>query len=235
VDWVRDGSALLLRRLDQLGRQATAGPSLLPGWSRAHVLTHLARNADALVNLTVWARTGVEHPMYPDAASRTADIERGAQRLSDEVLTDVLEADSRLLTALATMPAHAWHASVRSAMGRCISAAEIPWMRTRELWVHLIDLDMGDDFDILPDDLVDALLVDASAAVGTKSDCPAIVLRPIDRINTAYRLGPKDVPPAAVNDITATAAALCAWLLGRPTPAARAVAANTDARLPPWL
>ena len=26
-------------------------PSLLPGWSRGHVLTHLARNADAMVNL----------------------------------------------------------------------------------------------------------------------------------------------------------------------------------------
>jgi hypothetical protein len=36
------------------------GPSLLPGWSRGHVLTHLARNADDGRNLLVWARTGVE-------------------------------------------------------------------------------------------------------------------------------------------------------------------------------
>ena len=26
-------------------------PSLLPGWSRGHVLTHIARNADGLGNL----------------------------------------------------------------------------------------------------------------------------------------------------------------------------------------
>ena len=35
-------------------------PSRLPGWSRGHVLTHLARNADGLRNLLIWARTGIE-------------------------------------------------------------------------------------------------------------------------------------------------------------------------------
>ena len=31
-------------------------PSLLPGWSRAHVLAHVARNADAMRSLLTGAR-----------------------------------------------------------------------------------------------------------------------------------------------------------------------------------
>ena len=50
-------------------------PSLLPGWSRGHVLTHIARNADGLGNLLRWARTGTETPMYTSAESRSADID----------------------------------------------------------------------------------------------------------------------------------------------------------------
>ena len=37
-------------------------PSRLPGWSRGHVLTHIARNADGLANLLRWARTGAGDP-----------------------------------------------------------------------------------------------------------------------------------------------------------------------------
>ncbi|HEX7266491.1 MAG TPA: maleylpyruvate isomerase N-terminal domain-containing protein, partial [Streptosporangiaceae bacterium] len=64
-------------------------PSLLPGWSRGHVLTHIARNADGLANLLRWARTGRETPMYPSAASRSADIEAGAGRRAAELTADV--------------------------------------------------------------------------------------------------------------------------------------------------
>jgi maleylpyruvate isomerase len=34
----------------------------LPGWTRGHLLTHVARNADALRNLLTWARTGCHVP-----------------------------------------------------------------------------------------------------------------------------------------------------------------------------
>src|SRR5688500_13026045 len=64
-------------------------PSLLPGWSRGHVLTHLARNADALVNLLTWARTGVEHPMYTSRADRDADIEEGSCRMATLLREDL--------------------------------------------------------------------------------------------------------------------------------------------------
>ena len=45
-------------------------PSLLPGWSRAHVLGHLARNADALVRTLEGTRRGERIPMYVGEAER---------------------------------------------------------------------------------------------------------------------------------------------------------------------
>ena len=53
-------------------------PSQLPGWTRGHVLTHIARNADGLRNLLIWARTGVVTPQYPDLEAREAGIAAGA-------------------------------------------------------------------------------------------------------------------------------------------------------------
>ncbi|MCR8526173.1 maleylpyruvate isomerase N-terminal domain-containing protein, partial [Escherichia coli] len=63
--WWADGELAVAGRLDQLSDDALEEPSRLPDWSRAHVVAHLARNADALGNLLTWARTGVETPMYP--------------------------------------------------------------------------------------------------------------------------------------------------------------------------
>src|ERR1700740_1961381 len=72
--------------------------SRLPGWSRGHLLTHIARNADGLRNLLIWARTGVETPQYRDLDERTERIERGAGRSAAELLAD-LEASAAELDA----------------------------------------------------------------------------------------------------------------------------------------
>src|SRR5947199_2888238 len=71
-------------------------PSLLPGWSRGHVLTHIARNADGMVNLLRWARTGTQTPMYASAESRAADIEAGAGRPAADLAADVRESAAAL-------------------------------------------------------------------------------------------------------------------------------------------
>ena len=55
-------------------------PSLLPGWTRGHVLTHIARNADGLGNLLRWARTGITTPMYASREARRRHPSRTAER-----------------------------------------------------------------------------------------------------------------------------------------------------------
>ena len=73
----------LLESASGLSDEQVREPSLLPDWTKGHVLTHVARNADGLRNLLIWAQTGVETPMYPSAEDRAADIEAGASRSGD--------------------------------------------------------------------------------------------------------------------------------------------------------
>jgi len=56
-------------------------PSLLPGWSRGHVLAHWARNADGQTRMLQAAMSGEVAAQYPGGdAERAADIEIGADR-----------------------------------------------------------------------------------------------------------------------------------------------------------
>ncbi|WP_406137028.1 maleylpyruvate isomerase N-terminal domain-containing protein [Streptomyces sp. NBC_01089] len=64
-------------------------PSLLPDWSRGHVLTHLARNADGGRRLLTWARTGVQALEYPSLTARDEEIENGAGRSADVLVADL--------------------------------------------------------------------------------------------------------------------------------------------------
>jgi maleylpyruvate isomerase len=157
--WWADGELVVASRLDALADADLAAPSRLSGWSRAHVVAHLARNADALVNLLTWARTGVETPMYPSREVRDAGIETTAAQLPAELRADYAAACARLAVAVETMPASAWTATVRNGQGGEVPATEIPWMRAKEAWVHGVDLDAGLDFADLPPEFC-AVLVD---------------------------------------------------------------------------
>jgi maleylpyruvate isomerase len=133
----------LLETLRTLGDDDVRRPSRCAGWTRGHVATHVARNADGLVNLLTWARTGVETPMYADRAHRDADIEAGATRSSLDIETDVEASAERFLAACAEVPETALGAVVRLGSGREIPARDIPWTRWREVELHHVDLDAG--------------------------------------------------------------------------------------------
>ena len=156
--WWADGELAVAGRLDALTDDELAAPSALPDWSRAHVVAHLARNADALVNLLTWARTGVETPMYPSREVRNAGIETTAAQLPEELRADYAAACARLAVAIETMPASAWTAQVRSGQGKEIPATDVPWMRAKEVWVHGVDLRAGLTFADLPADLCTTLV-----------------------------------------------------------------------------
>ncbi|MEE4541496.1 maleylpyruvate isomerase family mycothiol-dependent enzyme [Streptomyces sp. V4-01] len=140
---VAEATAHAIDTVAALPEGALAGPSLLPGWTRGHVLTHLARNADGFVNLLTWARTGDETPMYGEAGARDRAIEQGAGRPREEQLADLRAAADRLAQAVAALPPSAWAAQVALRGGRVVAAAEIPWRRLIELRLHTVDLDAG--------------------------------------------------------------------------------------------
>lgn len=207
--WAGDGAAHLRGHMMRMGDDAFAAPSALPGWSRAHVLTHVARNADALINLLDWARTGVRTPAYTSREQRDADIEAGARRPPAEIRADVIESSDRLARVVRAMPESAWSARVANAQGVEIPATDIAWLRAREMWIHAVDLDTGASFADMPAPMLTALLDDVAGAMGEKPDCPA--LRLIAPDGSTWNVG----DPAAATTVSGPAAGLVAWLLGR--------------------
>ncbi|MFC4859049.1 maleylpyruvate isomerase family mycothiol-dependent enzyme [Actinophytocola glycyrrhizae] len=190
-------------------------PSGLPGWSRAHVVSHLARNADGLVNLLTWARTGVEHPMYASTADRDADIEEGAGRLAQILVEDLRAASDRLMVAATGMPEHAWSAPVMARLPASFPAANIPSMRLHEVWVHLVDLDAGFSFDQVPNDHLEHLVAEAVTRHINRPDGKRVRLTvelPGDRERVWDLVNGGEEPR---HDVTGDAATALAWLTGR--------------------
>ena len=207
--WMRDGERFAAATVRQIPDADLFGPSLLPGWSRAHVIGHLARNAEALARLAAWARTGVETPMYRDREQRAAEIQAASALPAGVLRGDLDRTANDLERALDALDSQSWHARVRSALGRTIPAAEIPWMRVREVWLHAVDLDARAHLADLPAEVVDALLDDVTATLSARDGCPAVRLEPTDR-DQRWQLGPGDSVAAR-----STAAGLLGWLTGR--------------------
>ena len=95
-----------------------------------------------------------------------------------------------LAAALDALSPEAWQATVLTAQGRPIQATEIPWMRTREVAVHAVDLGTGVTFAGLPPDLVTALVVDVAGKRAASGEGPALAAWLTGRDPEAPRLGP---------------------------------------------
>jgi maleylpyruvate isomerase len=173
----RQMTVLLTTAVEGLDDVAMRQPSLLPGWTRAHVVSHLARNADGLVNLLLWAKTGVEHPMYASRADRDADIEEGSRRMTAVLREDLAAAAARFEAAAEDTAGDAWEALVTLASGRQITACTVPWLRWQEVSVHLVDLDAGVGFADLPAGHEERLLDWVVTEFGTRADVPPVRLR----------------------------------------------------------
>src|SRR5262249_31346853 len=97
----------LLASADARTDPAARERSGLPGWTRGHVLTHVARNADGLGNLLRWARTGVTTPMYASREARRADIEAGVGRSPADLAAAVPATPIAVAAPAASPPAEA--------------------------------------------------------------------------------------------------------------------------------
>jgi maleylpyruvate isomerase len=186
-------------------------PSLLPGWSRGHLLTHIARNADSLRNLLIWARTGVETPQYRDLAEREAGIADGAGRPAAELLAD-LDASAAALDAEAgSLPPAAWPAQVQGMRRASHPAWYTLWRRLNEVEIHHVDLGTAYLPADWPADFASYCLRQVAGNF-TGPDSPALALSCSD-VPLDVRIGPAAAEPAAT--IGGSVRPMLAWLLGR--------------------
>lgn len=217
--WWRDGERTLAAAVSALPDADLTGPSLLPGWTRQTLLAHLGRNADALVNLLTWARTGVETPMYASAQARDDEIAETAARPAAQVRAEFAAGQARLTEAVGQLPDAAWQAQVRTAQGRMVPVTEVPWMRTRETWVHVVDLAGPVTFADIPAEIASALVHDIVSGWQAREDAGGLTFAATDS-GQRWGEGPRV--------ISARRADLLAWMAGRGS------AGAIDFDGPPW-
>lgn len=229
----RRGQAYFSRQLDDLTDDEFDAPSLLPGWSRRTLVAHVGLNARALTHLTDWARTGVKTPMYSSPAQRERDIEVTAT-LPVAALRRLSEQEARHLDAKwRDLPAAAWQNRVETAQGRLVPVSETVWMRTREVWLHAVDLKNGAEVAHFPAELHALLIEDLLRMWRRRSTDTSdnLELRALDR-SRSWRLH-HDRPVAST--VVGTAAQLVAWGTGRDRLAAKSADGHPAPVAPTWL
>ena len=193
VDAVRQATRRLLRSLDDLTDEQASAPSRLPGWSRAEVVTHLARNADGLRGMVEAAARGEIGLQYPGgAAQRAADIEAGRGARAAALLADLRGAHDRLVEAWMALPPDGWDRIGRAAVDRTMR--EFVWARRREVEVHHVDLDVGYESSDWPVGFVSGALDEIFSTFPLRRELDAavarhVVSRGVDRPREAVACG----------------------------------------------
>jgi maleylpyruvate isomerase len=136
-DQIDDATAGLLETLSRLTDDDVRRPSLLPGWTRGHVLTHLARGGDALRNLLDG------RPAYVSRDARNADIEAGAARSAAELAADVRASAAAFRETALAQPDDGWTRVLTVDGVGNFPASQVLVRRLVELELHHVDLDAG--------------------------------------------------------------------------------------------
>lgn len=193
-----------------------------PGWTRGHVLTHVARNGEGMANLARWALDREVVPMYA-SGRRDAEIEEGAGRGADDLRADVaatnvlaLDALGELEGAVATDPLVAERV-VRLGddpeQGTPVHARRLPLLRLQEVVLHHHDLDLGMRPGDWPEDMVAASLAWVWPRMAARLDDPPRLRR--TDAGGGFLVGRPDDHGASTVEVVGTGADLLAWITGR--------------------
>lgn len=213
-----------------------AAPSTLPGWTRGHVLAHLAGISNAMARQLEYAAKDRTIDLYDGGYNgRTEAIERAAGHPAAQHLADLKAAVTRVLKAFDALPdvkdsaayRTGWYAPISYRNGVVLDGGLALW---RELVIHTTDLGAGSGPESWSRQFCEHLF-----------DFLADRIRPEDRVV----LQPLGFPPVSLGSgghtivINGMLTDLAAWLAGRePTLGSlRAQAAGDGADLPdllPW-
>ncbi|MEP6599766.1 MAG: maleylpyruvate isomerase family mycothiol-dependent enzyme [Actinomycetota bacterium] len=224
---VRSSTAAMLANFDaqQWSDADVAVPSLLPGWTRGHVLSHIARNADGTSLTLAGALRGEQLARYPDGRDgRNADIESGATRPAAAQLADVHESADRLdrlFGALADYDGWDLPAENGTAAHSFVTA------RWREVEIHRVDVDGDYTAAHWPTQFIDYLLPRLAAELGTRTTEPIRI--EVEAEGSRTTALPGSTWTAGEGDPVRVAGpdwAVLAWLVGRPSSASGALSAT---------
>lgn len=209
IDETVHATTRYLGALTVLAAADLAAPSALPGWTRAHVVAHLSRNADAFSRVLEQAAGGEPASMYESAQARDADIEETARTRDAAALLDDAVASSRRFEEAAAAyagPPDTTYTRVPGDAERFAVDTVGPRRRT-EVEVHHADLLLEYRSADWPADLSRELIGRRQDELGL--DGPSMVLSSTD-VDGLWKFGSGAGP-----EIEGTAGDLAWWLVGR--------------------
>jgi len=220
-----DHTSRLLTTVGALDHPGT--PSRCEGWSRGHVLTHVARNAEAIARLATWALDGTRREMYAGGTrARDEAVEAGAGRPIPQLLEDVRSTGQLVGEALDRLAAGPWAVDrVEMRGGLQVRPAVLPFLRLREVVFHHVDLDAGFGFEDVEGDLLDTFLDDAVPRL--RSAAPELELELRSDEGRSWTVGAGGSPVV----VTGSRAGILLWLARR-DPAGVAAAGGALPELP---
>ena len=131
----------LLQTLDLLTDDQCREPSALPGWTRGHVLSHLARNAESHVHVLQCAARGEVAEQYVGGAkTRKQGIETHALDSAESLVASVRKSIYALEGQWAATNSEGWQGHGVNSAGATIAMSDIVFLRWREVEVHHADL-----------------------------------------------------------------------------------------------
>ena len=140
----------LLQALDGLTDEQCRQPSLLPGWSRGHVLSHLANNAYSHLRMFEAASRGEETEQYEGGKpTRDAQIEAWSSLSAHELVGHVRASIYALEGAWASATPTTWTGfGIKSHVGGArVAITDLMLMRWCETEVHHADLNLDYSFE----------------------------------------------------------------------------------------
>ena len=214
-----------------------ARPCGLPGWSRGHLATHLARQADGFSRLVGGVRSGVPHQMYASPEARAAEIEDGADRTGLALQTDLDASAGRLAEAFESLdraePAGVggdgpgstgWSATVELRGGLVVPARLLPLGRLFEVEIHHVDLGIGYEVTQIEPEVAEWLMEWIGFRARARDEFPRVELH----ADSGFTSTLGQVGPGLV--VHGSAPALVGWLTNRLEP--DAVDGTRGLRLP---
>lgn len=215
---LRVATSSLISTARALSAADATGPSLLPDWSRAHVLSHLACNAEGGSRLLEGVVSGTPGWEYRDLATRATDIELGARAPVEVLVARVEETARRFDESCAAVQDRQWATLVTWTTGHQNGASEVVMSRLFEVEIHHVDLAAGRRVDDWSTDFVATVFEVVARAFATRSDFPPMTIE-LDDVHQRYRLGTRKTHML----IEGNRVDVLAWLLGRASGSSLAV------------
>lgn len=206
----RRGTAYFARKLNELSDEDLDGASLIPGWSRRHLIAHVGLHARAMALVTEGVRSGEDLKLHASDEERDQDVVFTATLPSRALRHLFRHSEVHLNVEWRDLTNEQWCGLTVHEQNPAFAIRRTPLQRARMVWLHAIDLNNGGRFSDLPPSLADDLL---SEQIGELSNRPDLNFS-IDPTDGLWKMV---VGSNGGEVIMLPAAELLAWTLGRRT------------------